>query len=121
MLVEFEPLTASARSLALTKHEKCFYVFFIGTREDCRGRGHASTLIRHHQALATDANLPIWLEATTAKSRNIYLKLGFEVVQEIVLGKGRVGSDGLVTEGEKAVGVPVWGMVWRPKGYKRKR
>jgi hypothetical protein len=93
MLVEFEPLTASARSLALTKHEKCFYVFFIGTREDCRGRGHASTLIRHHQALATDANLPIWLEATTAKSRNIYLKLGFEVVQEIVLGKGRVGSD----------------------------
>ncbi len=121
MLIEFEPLTASARSLALAKNEKYFYVFFIGTREDCRGRGHASTLIRHHQALATDANLPIWLEATTTKSRNIYLKLGFEVVQEIVLGKGRVGSDGLVTEGEKAVGVPIWGMVWRPEGYKRER
>ena len=121
MLLEYEPLTASARSLTIVKKEKYFYFFFIGTREDCQGRGHASTLIRHRQALATEANLPIWMEATTAKSRNIYLKLGFEVVQEIVIGKGRVGSDGLVTEGEKAVGVPLWGMVWRPEGYKRKR
>jgi hypothetical protein len=119
MLIEFEPLTASARSLALAKNEKYFYIFFIGTREDCRGQGHASTIVRHHQALATEANLPIWLEATTAKSRDIYLKLGFEVVQEIVMGKGRVGCDGLVTEREKAMGVPLWGMVWRPDGYKR--
>jgi N-acetylglutamate synthase-like GNAT family acetyltransferase len=121
MLIEFEPRTASARSGAIAKKEKYFYLFFIGTREDCQGRGHASTLIRHHQILATEANLPIWLEATTAKSRDIYLKLGFKVVQEIVIGKGRVGSDGLVTKAENAVGVPLWGMVWRPDGYKKER
>ena len=121
MLLEFEPLTASARSLAIAKKEKYLYLFFIGTREDCRGRGYASTLIRRRQVLATEANLPIWLEATTVKSRDIYLKLGFEVVQEIVMGKGRVGSDGLVTKGEKAIGVPLWGMVWRPEGYRRER
>jgi hypothetical protein len=128
MLLEFEPLTARARSLALHSHEKYFYVFFVGTRLDCRGRGLASALIRHHQAQATEANMPIWLEATTAKSRDIYARLGFEVVEEIVLGKGKVGSDGLVVKGkgkegdlaEEAVGVSVWGMVWRPEGYKRK-
>jgi ribosomal protein S18 acetylase RimI-like enzyme len=126
MLLEFEPLSARARSLALHSREKYFYVFFVGTRLDCRGRGLASALIRHHQSQATEANIPIWLEATTAKSRDIYAKLGFEVVEEIVLGKGRVGSDGLVVkvskkEGdlEQSVGVSIWGMVWRPEWYKR--
>jgi Acetyltransferase (GNAT) domain len=125
MLLEYEPLTTSARSLALAPGEQHFYVFFVGTREDCRGRGLASSLLRNYQSRATAANMPIWLEATTAKSRDIYLKLGFESVQEIVLGKGRVGSDGLVVkasgdgDGEKeAIGVQVWGMVWRPEGYK---
>ena len=121
MLLEFEPQTASARSLALARKEKYFYIFFVGTREDCRGRGLASSLIRHYQKIATEANVPVWLEATTAKSRDIYLKLGFEVVEEIVLGKGRVGGDGLVVKGkgEEAMGVRVWGMVWRPEGYNR--
>ena len=121
MLFEFEPRAATARSLALTPREKYYYVFFIGTRQDCRGRGLASALMRHYQGLATKANLPVWLEATTAKSRDIYLKLGFEVVEEIVLGKGKVGSDGLLTKGDEAVGVRVWGMVWRPEGYERER
>ena len=122
MLLEFEPRAAAARSLALGPHERYLYVFFVGTREDCRGRGLASALVTHYQGLATAADLPIWLEATTAKSRDIYLKVGFEVVQEIVLGKGRVGSDGLVvTAGDEAVGVGVWGMVWRPEGYQRER
>src|SRR5256885_13395334 len=119
MLLEFEPQTASARSLALARKEKYFYIFFVGTREDCRGRGLASSLIRHYQVKATEANLPVWLEATTAKSRDIYLKLGFEVVQEIVLGKGKVGSDGLVKEnGEQAVGGRGCCMVWKPEGDK---
>jgi GNAT superfamily N-acetyltransferase len=125
MLLEFEPLTASARSLALSTNErnKYFYVFFVGTRLDRRGRGLASALLRHYQSHATDAQLPIWLEATTAKSRDIYLRLGFEVVEEIVVGRGGVGSVGLVVKGptEEAVGVQVWAMVWKPEGYKRER
>jgi ribosomal protein S18 acetylase RimI-like enzyme len=119
MLLEYEPLTARARALALHPHEKYFYVFFVGTRLDCRGRGLASALIRHYQSRATEAQLPIWLEATTAKSRDLYDRLGFEVVEEIVLGQGKVGADGLVVKA-KGEGVRVWGMVWRPEGYIRK-
>jgi ribosomal protein S18 acetylase RimI-like enzyme len=118
MLLEFEPLTARARSLALRKDEKnaYFYVFFIGTRLDCRGRGLASALIRRHQSRAREVKKPIWLEATTAKSRDLYARLGFDVVQEIVLGKGRVGEDGLVVQDKaEGEGVRIWGMVWRPE------
>jgi hypothetical protein len=39
MLLEYEPLTDAAKAKALRKGETYFYVFFIGTREDCRGRG----------------------------------------------------------------------------------
>ena len=56
--------------------------------------------------------MPIWLEATTPRSRDVYLKLGFEVVEEIVLGKGKAGEDGRAKKGGE--GVKVWAMIWRP-------
>lgn len=53
----------------------------------------------------------------------VYLKCGFEVVEEMRFGKGKVGIDGLkvgskgeVREKEELVGVPYWGMVWWPEG-----
>jgi len=39
MLLEYEPLTDAAKAKGLQRGEMYFYVFFIGTREDCRGRG----------------------------------------------------------------------------------
>lgn len=46
------------------------------------------------------------------RSRNVYLKLGFAHVAEIVLGKGHAGPDGLACkDGE---GIRIYGMLWRP-------
>jgi len=70
-------------------------------------------LIRHYQTLATAAGKPIWLEATTAYSRDIYTRLGFQIIDEIVLGKGKVAPDGTASKGGE--GVKVWGMLWRPE------
>ena len=38
MLFEFEPKTKKAQAKVLGKNEKFYYVFFIATREDCRGK-----------------------------------------------------------------------------------
>jgi hypothetical protein len=69
--------------------------------------------LRDHQQTAQAANLPIWLEATTPGSRALYLSMGFEEVEEIVLGKGKVAVDATIQPG--GPGIPLWAMVWWPK------
>ena len=41
MLLEFEPKTQRAKKKALGKDEQYYYVFFIATRSDCRGKGES--------------------------------------------------------------------------------
>jgi hypothetical protein len=69
--------------------------------------------MRNHQRTAQVANLPIWLEATTPESRSLYLSMGFEEVEEIVLGKGKVTADAKLQPG--GPGICLWAMVWWPK------
>ena len=69
-------------------------------------------MIRHYQSIATRKGIAIWLEATTAYSKGIYAKLGLQVVEEMVLGKGRAAIDGTNLNGGE--GVRIWGMLWRP-------
>jgi len=114
MLFEFEPKVDAMRAKALPKGEECWYFFFVGTREDSQGQGLASDLIRHHQNLVREGGLPIWLEATTPHSRDVYARLGFQIIDEIVLGKGNASADGRACKG--GGGVPLWGMIWRPEG-----
>lgn len=89
------------------------YLWFVGTEEAARGRGLASHLIRLRQAVAKEDGLPIWLEATTAKSRDVYAKCGFETVGEINLGVGSHASTGLREKGGS--GLVVYAMIWRPE------
>lgn len=69
--------------------------------------------MQHYQAKAQAENLPIWLEATTPGSRNLYLSMGFSEVEEIILGKGKVAADATVKSGGS--GVPLYAMVWWPE------
>lgn len=98
---------------ALKGTKKFYYVFFVATRSDSRGQGLCSALVRYCQNLAETEKCPIWLEATTAKSRDVYKKEGFEITEELVLGKGKVDADGKLKKGGE--GVTIWGMIWRPK------
>jgi GNAT superfamily N-acetyltransferase len=115
MLLEFEPQTEAMRLKAFPKTQLYHYIFFMGTRADAQGQGLGSELMKHQQDLVRECKngLPTWLEATTARSRDLYLRLGFEVVDEILLGKGDVGADGMAEK--DGGGVPVWGMVWWPQ------
>ncbi|KAK8100407.1 hypothetical protein PG999_010781 [Apiospora kogelbergensis] len=90
------------------------YLAVIGTAPARQGHGLGSVLLRRMQEMAGDR--PIWLEASSMGSRRLYERHGFVVVEEVVLGRGRVGVDGLTPAqggGEEAVGVTFWAMVWR--------
>lgn len=75
--------------------------------------GLAKAIMRYHQEKAQSENLPIWLEATTESSRYFYLSIGFQEVEKITLGKGKVAADAsLQPDGP---GVTLYAMVWWPK------
>jgi predicted acetyltransferase len=117
MMVEFTPLSDASKAKGLAGEKNYYYVFFVGTRVDGRGRGLCSAIMKRYQEVASRDQLPIWLEATTEKSMKIYAKLGWEVVDEITLGKGKANADGRqCKDGE---GVKIWSMVWWPKSIRK--
>ncbi|KAJ5605467.1 Acyl-CoA N-acyltransferase [Penicillium lagena] len=129
---EFSGMTDNAKRKGLRGQKKYYYIFSIGTEREHRGKGEqpgrvqhlvdisliylntglASAIIRNHQQTAQAENLPIWLEATTSGSRQLYLSMGFEDVEKIVLGQGKVAADASIQPG--GPGVSLWAMVWWP-------
>ncbi|KAM7190199.1 hypothetical protein V8F20_009821 [Naviculisporaceae sp. PSN 640] len=129
-ICEFEPAVHKLKTLpgGLTPQEiklrKYWYVFITATEEAKRGRGLCGLLLKEMRRAVTSANstrgsghdgqglLPLWLEASTEMSRDIYKRYGFKLVGEVTVGKGKVGKHGLPKQGGE--GVTVWGMIWRP-------
>ncbi|KAK4893115.1 hypothetical protein LTR27_008455 [Elasticomyces elasticus] len=112
MLLEYEPLTDAARRKALGDQKDFYYIFFVATKAEARGRGLCSALIKSAQDRAAKEGFPVWIEATTERSWKLYEKMGFKTVSTIILGKGKVGPDGIERKGGD--GVPVWMMIWWP-------
>jgi predicted acetyltransferase len=107
------PLEAlKKQTFSKSELKRHWYIFIMGTAVDCRRRGHARRWLTHVQNQAREDKLPIWLEATTAISRDMYTKYGFSSAGEAVLGKGKVDDKGLTKKGGE--GVTIWSMYWRP-------
>ncbi|CAL5875248.1 uncharacterized protein PFLUO_LOCUS9552 [Penicillium psychrofluorescens] len=109
---EFSGMTDNAKRKGLRGQKRYYYIFSIGTEHEHRGKGLAKAIIRNHQQTAQAKKLPIWLEATSPGSRHLYLSMGFEDVEKIVLGQGKVAEDASIQPG--GPGVPLWAMVWWP-------
>ncbi|KAE8443779.1 hypothetical protein EG329_001373 [Mollisiaceae sp. DMI_Dod_QoI] len=121
MIYEYAPMSDRCKKKGLLGQTRYYYVFFAATHASAQGQGLCPKLIEHWQEIATREKIPIWLEATTEKSMRVYLRCGFVVIEELRLGKGKVGEDGMPVAGkgkEELEGVPVWGMVWWPEGIK---
>ncbi|KAJ5084888.1 hypothetical protein NUU61_009467 [Penicillium alfredii] len=110
---EFSGLSDHAKRKGLRGQKRYYYIFSIGTEYEHRGKGLAKAIVRDVQLTAKREHMPIWLEATTPNSRNLYLSLGFEEVEVIVLGKGKVAADASIQPG--GPGIPLWAMVWWPE------
>lgn len=101
-----------AKVFTKAEQKKHWYLFIMGTALNRRRQGLASELLVYAQNQARSDGRPVWLEATTGVSRDLYLKHGFTTVSEVILGKGKVGTDGLPQKGGE--GVTIWLMFWRP-------
>lgn len=117
-LFEYVPATECMMEQVFTKEEmkkhmkKHWYVFIMSTSVDRQRQGLASALLLDMQERARVDGRPLWLEATTEPSLALYLKHGFQNHGEIILGKGKVGRDGLpMKSGE---GIVIWSMSWQP-------
>ncbi|KAK3328550.1 hypothetical protein B0T19DRAFT_424898 [Cercophora scortea] len=100
------------KTFSKAEQKKHWYLFIMGTAIDRRRQGLASELLVYVQDRARSDGRPLWLEATTEISRDLYLKHGFKTVGEVILGKGQVGPDGMPKKGGE--GVVIWCMCWRP-------
>ncbi|KAJ3508421.1 hypothetical protein NLJ89_g5760 [Agrocybe chaxingu] len=109
------------QSVSEKKMKKCFeekgvqespkeawYVQLIFTDPDYQGRGLMSKLMRDAFAKAPEATF--CLEASTAKSRDLYAHLGFENPIPIPVGVGLCNSSGLRATGKDAAGVEAYAM-----------
>ncbi|KAL0952705.1 hypothetical protein HGRIS_006941 [Hohenbuehelia grisea] len=115
MAVEYKEVTArsfesglSVRNVRETPDES-WYLQLIGTHPAHQGKGLMSLLVR--EAFAHSPTSVFLLDSTTPNSMVRYAHLGFEMMEEVRLGKGVVGSDGLPASGEEATGVPLFCMV----------
>ncbi|KAI0906068.1 hypothetical protein F4823DRAFT_99818 [Ustulina deusta] len=115
ILIEHGVAVKRARKKAFTPKElsEFWYLFIIGTDTSRQRQGLGGILLEHMKAHALrHGRRPLWLEASNQNARQLYAKHGFEEVEEITLGAGLVGPDGLARRGGE--GVKTWGMVWRP-------
>lgn len=68
--------------------EDHWYLLALGVRPDLQGRGLGSLMLAHTLAIADEQGLPAYLEATSARSRVLYARFGFEVVAEFAPADG---------------------------------
>lgn len=79
-------------------HEPHYYLAVLGVEPESQGKGLGAALMRPVLEQCDREGVPAYLEASSERSRALYLRNGFEVVEEIHLPGG---------------GPPSWRM-WRP-------
>ncbi|KAJ6444563.1 acetyltransferase [Purpureocillium lavendulum] len=86
---ELVPALHDAREQVMGKrNDDCWYLGYIGTKPNSRGRGYASKLISSMADRADAENRPIYLESSSLANNKLYAKFGFEIKSEIVLTRG---------------------------------
>jgi hypothetical protein len=117
-VAELNAAAYEARKRVLSASQKVLHLVLVGNDRSQYPQSPSSsssspvsikTLIRPVLALANKSGWPVCLEATSPRSRDVYAHLGFEVLEEMVLGRGKVDADGRGKDGGE--GIKIWAMV----------
>jgi GNAT superfamily N-acetyltransferase len=65
-----------------------YYLAFVGVVPDWQGRGIGAALLRPVLERCDRERMPVYLEASSPRNRNLYERHGFAVTEEFRLGKG---------------------------------
>ena len=77
-----------ARMEEIHPTEPHWYLFFLATRTAWQGRGMGSALLRAVLKGCDREGIPAYLEASSERNKQLYLRHGFEVTGEIPLAEG---------------------------------
>jgi GNAT superfamily N-acetyltransferase len=69
-------------------HDEHHYLFAIGVEPQWRGKGIGTLLMRPILGRCDREGVAAYLEATSARSRDLYLRNGFDVIQEVMVPRG---------------------------------
>lgn len=99
---EFLPLLNATKMDVLGERDRnSWYLVYLATRKEARGRGLASQLIRWGTRQADEAGMPTYLESSHRGNVAYYRRLGFVVKRTISLRDGtRAEMDIMVREPE---------------------
>jgi GNAT superfamily N-acetyltransferase len=67
-----------------------YYLFLLGTRPQWQRRGLGSSLMAPVLQICDRDRVPAYLEATSERNKQLYLRHGFEVTDEITLPDGPI-------------------------------
>ncbi|KAK0193529.1 hypothetical protein F5146DRAFT_1031105 [Armillaria mellea] len=98
-----ESLHKSFKSRNLDRLDS-WHLLEIVVDPDWEGKGFCSLLMKDGFSRASPK--PIHLEATTPRSKDIYIYHGFEIGSEHAFGKGQVDEAGHAAKGAEATGYP---------------
>jgi GNAT superfamily N-acetyltransferase len=84
-------------------HEPHHYLALLAVRPDHQAAGLGSALLNHHHRKLDAAGIPAYLEASSVRSRALYLRHGFETHSEPFV----------MVEGVPAEGGPAMWPLWR--------
>nr|VWP02580.1 Trihydroxynaphthalene reductase (EC (T3HN reductase) [Ganoderma boninense] len=112
MLVDFSPaiedsLAKSFKGRGLDRQDS-WYLMEIVVDPVHQGKGYTTMLMDAGFQRTTPK--PVHLEATKARTRDIYAHYGFEIDEEHQFGVGAVDMNGLKARGDAATGYPEWVM-----------
>lgn len=68
--------------------EEHYYLFLLGTKPEWQGRGLGSSLMAPVLEICDRDRVAAYLEATTERNKQLYLRHGFEVTDELKLPDG---------------------------------
>ncbi|KAI4246778.1 MAG: hypothetical protein L6R40_001807 [Gallowayella cf. fulva] len=86
---EFMPLLHQTKEEVLgSLDNNSWYLVYIGTKPDSRGKGYAKQLIEYVTRQADDQGLVCYLESSNEVNPKFYRKLGFETEKKIHLIRG---------------------------------
>lgn len=85
---EFLPKLHDAKAEVMgDRDENSWYLIYIGTVPEARGKGYSRKLVQYVTDIADKEGLACYLESSTSENIPIYHRYGFEVKKELVLDR----------------------------------
>lgn len=84
----FEPLDKARRRIM--KGRDYIYLMTLGVAPQFQGLGYGGTLLRAVIEDSESHNLPLYLETATEKNVEMYKKIGFNVIEQVMLHKIKI-------------------------------